>query len=206
MRLFSPARARQILLDGPREIVRVFPRSLTSSTGAETLARRVRIACGALERGVPGAGSPGFGREKKCRSFQLGIKRRRRLGRQAGLETDSHPHAIVAEPMRATRTLIQIFLPRMALRRKRAPTPPATARDVQPRDVRSRVSLACESPELRGRTVAVLSVETITPLPRRASSEAMTAAAHLSVLAESVLSGGPVLAGKTPRAGEEVRS
>jgi hypothetical protein len=53
--------------------------------------------------------------------------------------------------MQATRALIQIFLPRLALRRRRASTRHSTAVPrAEPARSQTRLSRACDCPELRG--------------------------------------------------------
>jgi len=75
--------------------------------------------------------------------------------------------------MQATRALIQIFLPRLALRRRRASTRRSTAvAHAEPARSQARLSRACDCPELRGPTrgEAHLAFALGAPFARRASS------------------------------------
>jgi hypothetical protein len=66
------------------------------------------------------------------------------------VETDSHPRLTILPTMRPTRALIEIFLPRMALRRRvrrsRAPSPVDTC-PTHPDEV-TRLSAACDGRDL----------------------------------------------------------
>jgi hypothetical protein len=74
--------------------------------------------------------------------------------------------------MRATRTLIEIFLPRMALRRR--PAAIATARESRTSEPSARLSLACEPPELRGAAFP-FALEPHVPVPSRTAPESFAA-------------------------------
>ena len=78
--------------------------------------------------------------------------------------------------MQATRALIQIFLPRLALRRRRAPAARlAVAASSQLAHAQTRLSRACDCPELRGPRRRDSELETLAPFARHAVAEETSA-------------------------------